>query len=267
MAYITENWMRTFAQRLSENIKDAALGAADVLALWYGYGYGYGYGSSGGGTILDLRGLMPNDTDDSGAELDGSDTFRGKLGKLLWGFTGTDVYMTQWQLMYMASDNSSDYMMPHVIPQEGDSCYNARLHVESYCDSWDALKEELSARGLTNWDEVEAFAERFASTTAWNAVRTTAELAAEDNNHLEWSELEVVGSSDVANWLDGLTDIYIAYDQLGGLQHQGYERYLNGKTLHVIRTTMGLTVSGVKSYMSDLGFSTDTINSMTITFE
>lgn len=266
MAYITENWMRTFAQRLSENIKDAALGAADVLALWRGYGYGYG--SSGGGTILDLRGLMPNDTDDSGAALADSDTFKHKLSALLEGFTGTDVYMTQWQLTYMASDNSQDYVMGHAMPGKSDSCYNARLHVESHYDSWDTLKEKwLAAERLTNRDAVEAFAEAFASTTAWNAERTTAELAAEDNNHLEWSELEVVGSSDVANWLDGLTDIYIAYDQLGGLEHQGYKGHLSGKTLHVIRTTMGLTVNTVKSYMSYCGFSTDTINSMTITFE
>lgn len=264
MAYITENWMRTFAQRLSENIKDAALGAADVLALWRGYGYGYG--SSGGGTILDLRGLMPNDTDDSGAALADSDTFKHKLSALLEGFTGTDVYMTQWQLTYMANGGSG-YIMGHALPEEGDSCYKARLHVESLYDSWDALKEAMAAKGLTNWDYEEAFAEAFASTTAWNAERTTAELAAEDNNHLEWSELEVVGSSDVANWLDGLTDIYIAYDQLGGLEHQGYKGHLSGKTLHVIRTTMGLTVNTVKSYMSYCGFSTDTINSMTITFE
>lgn len=265
MAYITEYWMRTFAQRLSENIKDAALGAADVLALWRGYGYGYG--SSGGGTILDLRGLMPNDTDASGAELAGSDAFKHKLSALLEGFTGTDVYMTQWQLTYMASCDNQDYVMGHAMPQKSDSCYNARLHVESYYDSWDALKAAMAAKGLTNWDAVEAFAETFASTTAWNAKRTTAELAAEDNNHLEWSELEAVGSSDVANWLDGLTDIYITYDQLGGLQHQGYEQYLSGKTLHVICTKMGLTVSGVKSYMSYCGFSTNAINSMTITFE
>lgn len=263
MAYITENWMRTFAQRLSENIKDATLGAADVLALWRGYGYGYG--SSGGGTILDLRGLMPNDTDDNGAALANSDTFWHKLNALLTGFTGTDVYMTQWQLTYMANGGSG-YIMGHALPEEGDSCYKARLHVESLYDSWDALKEAMAAKGLTNWDYEEAFAEAFASTTAWNAERGIKALADEDNNHLEWWTLDYTSiGSDVANWFNGLTDVYMCYERLGCLGH--FQTLFSGKTLHVIRTTMGLTVNTVKSDLTHCGFSTDTINSMTITFE